>query len=230
VDVALDKVTAMTASDLRQLANSIPKVAGNLAEAPKLALYLPEKVRENVKYVAGPLALDKLDAPIKATQINYSLSPEVVIGKLQSVDGVGTVALIQYPTPKIAQVQLKELEGWGKSLKPIEGNLNEFAAKRSGPIIAVVMGDIADTTAKTLLSNINYDAEITWSEPTFNSAKDNIGNLVYNDIILSLMIVAFMFVVGIAFGGFRIFMKRFFPGKVIDRPEDVDFIRLDIGE
>jgi hypothetical protein len=44
------------------------------------------------------------------------------------------------------------------------------------------------------------------------------------------MIVAFMFVVGIAFGGFRVFMKRFFPGKLVDRPEDIEFIRLDLRE
>ena len=94
----------------------------------------------------------------------------------------------------------------------------------------MVMGEIAESDAKSLLSNINYDAEITWSEPTFNGAKDNIGNLVYNDMILAFMIVAFMFVVGIAFGGFRVFMKKFFPGRLVDRPEDVEFIKLNIGE
>jgi hypothetical protein len=232
LDVNLDKVTAMSASELRELAKEIPKVAGNLAEAPKIALYLPENVRQNSKYVAGPLALNKLDAPIKASQVNFSLSPEVVIGKVRALDGIATVALIKYPTPQIAQAQLKQLEDWGKTLKPstVEGSLNEFVSKRTGPIIAMVMGEIAESDAKSLLSNINYDAEITWSEPTFNGAKDNIGNLVYNDMILAFMIVAFMFVVGIAFGGFRLFMKKFFPGRLVDRPEDVEFIKLDIGD
>ncbi|MCU1285859.1 MAG: hypothetical protein JWO13_2209 [Acidobacteriales bacterium] len=230
LDINLDKVTAMSASELRELAKAIPKVAGNLAEAPKIALYLPAAVRENAKYVAGPIGLDKLDAPLKSSQVDYSLSPEVVIGKVRSVDGIANVALIQYPTPKIAQAQLQKLEQWGKSFKPVEGGMNEFVSKRSGPIIALVMGEIADTGAKALLSDINYDAEITWSEPTFNGAKDNIGNLVYNDMVLAFMIVAFMFVVGIAFGGFRVFMKKFFPGRLVDRPEDIEFIKLDLKE
>jgi hypothetical protein len=232
VDVNFDKVTAMSPSELRELAASIPKVAGNLAEAPKIALYLPGNIRENSKYFAGPIALDKLDSPIKSSQVNFSLSPEVVVGKVRAQDGMATVALIQYPTPKIAQAQLKSLDDWGKSYKhsTAEGSLNEFSSKRSGPIIALVMGEIADSDAKALLSNINYDAEITWSEPTYNGGRDNIGSLIYNDVILSLIIVAFMFVVGIAFGGFRLFMKKFFPGKLVDRPEDVEFIKLNIRE
>jgi hypothetical protein len=232
VDVNFDKVTAMSASELRELAASIPKVAGNLAEAPKIALYLPENIRENAKYFSGPVALDKLDSPIKSSQVNFSLNPEVLVGKVRAQDGIATVALIQYPTPKIAQAQLKSLDDWGKSIKPstAEGSLNEFVSKRSGPIIALVMGEISDSDAKTLLSNINYDAEITWSEPTYNGARDNIGSLIYNDVVLSLIIVAFMFVVGIAFGGFRVFMKKFFPGRLVDRPEDVEFIKLNIRE
>jgi hypothetical protein len=232
VDVNLDKVTAMSASELRELAASIPKVAGNLAEAPKIALYLPANIRENSKYFAGPVALDKLDSPIKSSQVNFSLSPEVVVGKVRAQDGIATVALIQYPTPKIAQAQLKSLEDWGKSYKPStdKGSLNEFLSKRSGPIIALVMGEISDSDAKALLSNINYDAEITWSEPTYNSPRDNWAALIYNDVVLALIIVAFMFVVGIAFGGFRLFMKKFFPGRLVDRPEDIEFIKLNIGE
>jgi hypothetical protein len=37
-------------------------------------------------------------------------------------------------------------------------------------------------------------------------------------------------VAGIAFGGFRLAIKRLLPGKVFDRPEDVEFISLHLSD
>jgi hypothetical protein len=47
---------------------------------------------------------------------------------------------------------------------------------------------------------------------------------------LALIIIAFTAVTGIAFGGVRILLRKWFPNKVIDRPEDVEFIRLDLKD
>jgi len=35
--------------------------------------------------------------------------------------------------------------------------------------------------------------------------------------------------VGIAFGGFRVIIKRMFPGKVFDRPEDIEVLQLGLS-
>jgi hypothetical protein len=37
-------------------------------------------------------------------------------------------------------------------------------------------------------------------------------------------------VAGIAFGGFRLAIKRLLPGKVFDRPEDIEFISLHLSD
>ena len=36
-------------------------------------------------------------------------------------------------------------------------------------------------------------------------------------------------VLGIAFGGVRVLTKRFFPGKVFDRPEQIEVLQLGIS-
>jgi hypothetical protein len=35
--------------------------------------------------------------------------------------------------------------------------------------------------------------------------------------------------VGIAFGGLRVIIKRLFPGKVFDRPEDIEVLQLGLS-
>jgi hypothetical protein len=37
-------------------------------------------------------------------------------------------------------------------------------------------------------------------------------------------------VAGIAFGGFRILMKRLFPDKIFDRPEQMEIIALHLSD
>lgn len=239
--VTLDKVTVMTPAELRELAAAIPRVRGNLAEMPRLPMYLSEPVRLNAHYVAGPAGLDQLNGVVRSNLIDFTLSPEVIVAKEPTDSGEATVVVIQYPTPKIAQAQLQKINDWAatqhadwaktQTIAPAASAdvlPTRFATRRSGPIVSVVSGQITDATARKILSDINYDAEVTWSEATGNSPKDNIGNLVYNIMLLAFIIGGFMFVIGFAFGGFRIAMKRFFPGKIVDRPEDVDFIKLNL--
>ena len=110
---------------------------------------------------------------------------------------------------------------------PHDGLPNRFATKRSGPLVAAVTGQISENDARKILADINYDAEVTWNQAA-PSQKDNVANLIVNIMYLSFIIVGFMFILGIAFGGFRVFMKKFFPGKLIDRPDDVEFIKLNL--
>jgi hypothetical protein len=47
-------------------------------------------------------------------------------------------------------------------------------------------------------------------------------------VVLTAVILGAAIVAGIAFGGFRILIKRLFPDRVFDRPEDVEIIRLNL--
>jgi hypothetical protein len=241
LDVHLDKVTAMTPAEMRELAGDVPRMGGNLAELPKLPLHLSGVAQKNARYITGPLALDQLKGTVNSKLIDFSFSPEVVVGTEQTLDGTATVVVAQYPTNQIAKLQVQKLNDWAKQ-QNVEWSKNQtiaplatgsdlqptrFATRRSGPIVAIVSGPIAEMDARKILEDINYDAAVTWNQAA-PTQKDNVADLIVNIMYLSFTIVAFMFVLGIAFGGFRIFMKKFFPGRLIDRPEDVEFIKLNL--
>ncbi|HMK29011.1 MAG TPA: DUF6599 family protein [Terriglobales bacterium] len=234
VDVSLDSVTAMTAADLRQLADSVPLPGGSARNLPTLPTYLPKQgyVRNSAKYVMGPIGLSLVGASFPAEQVDFSQGAEVALGDYNTGEGTAQLALIAYPTPQIAAARLKAIEAAHSSQNPQNGASSEsaFFSKRTGPILAVLTGAISTAEAKSLLASVNYDADITWNENTFFSRRNNVGNLLVNIIVLIAILLGMAIVVGIAFGGIRILAKRLFPDRIFDRSESVEIIRLDIGK
>jgi predicted small integral membrane protein len=94
----------------------------------------------------------------------------------------------------------------------------------------VVTGATSTNAAQTLLSSVNYEAEVTWNEATSISKRDNIGNLIVGIFALIGIILLISLIFGVFFGGVRIVMKRLFPDRVFDRPEDVEIIQLHLRE
>jgi hypothetical protein len=231
VDAQLDKVTAMTMAELRDLVKALPKQQGPASQPPSLPLYLPHKVRNSTsRFAVGARGYTSAGSPLPAELLDFSLSPEVIVSKLPAIDGSATVTLLQYPTPAIAIQQLKRFEAWGKtqSQSAPPNTRNTILARRSGPLVAVVTGDIANAEAFELIGKINYEADVNWTEPTYQHPKDNIGGIVYTSVLLAIIIFAATVVVGIAFGGFRIVLRKLFPDRFPDPAEHGELIRLKI--
>jgi len=51
-----------------------------------------------------------------------------------------------------------------------------------------------------------------------------------NIIILCIIVGALSLAAGVAFGGARVLLRRLFPGPVFGRPDQTEFISLDLGE
>jgi hypothetical protein len=77
---------------------------------------------------------------------------------------------------------------------------------------------------------VNYEASVTWNTPTDQHEVHDLYMLILNVVILCAILGGLALVAGIAFGGFRILMKRWFPDKVFDRPEQMEFISLRLTE
>ena len=92
--------------------------------------------------------------------------------------------------------------------------------------MVVVSGALSQSEAKSLLASVNYEADVTWNENTYFDKRNNIGNLVWNALVLCGILMAFALVIGIAFGGLRVLVQRIIPEKVFHREEQVDFISL----
>lgn len=225
VDAVLDRVTAMSAAELRELAKSLPVSKSESNKPPTLPLYLPRQayVRHSARYVLGPVGLEAVGAPLPSQLVDFSKGAEVALGKYSTSQGVATLTIISYPTPAIAGERLRAIEA-AKTTAPA----TPVDAKRSGPLVAVVSGDISAKEAKSLLAAVNYEADVTWNEATFLSKRDNIGNLIVNIFVLIGVVLLFALVLGVMFGGVRVVLKRIFPDRFFDRPEDVEIIRLNL--
>jgi len=229
VDAAFDQVSAMSAAELRELADDVPRAPGSAASLPGLPIYLPKDsyIKNTSKYVVGPIALEKDSAPLPAQFVNFAKGAEVVLGDYNISGTPATIMLIGYPTPQIAAAQLKEIEA--AQQQHLLGD-KPISTRRTGPILAILSGAVSSSDAKNLLSSINYDADVTWNQNTYATRRDNVANLIVGIIILAAIIGGMSIVAGVAFGGFRLAIKRLFPNKVFDRPERMEIIALHLSD
>ena len=226
VDATFDRVTGMSAAELRELAASLPVAKGANDKLPGLPEYLPKQnaVENSAKYILGPQALAASGASITAEQIDFQYDPEVLDQQYTTPDGPVTLTLLQYPTPQIAGERLRSLE-------PIaSANSSGLALRRTGPIVVVESGAIGNSEARSLLGAVNYEAEVTWDEATSIPRRDNIGNLIIAVFGLIGILLLVMLVFGIFFGGFRYLMARLFPNRVFGRPENMEIIQLHLEQ
>ena len=237
VDAVFDRITAMSAAELRELAGLLPKPMGNAANLPPVLAYLPRQnyIANTEKYIEGPLAFSQASAPLDARLVDFSKGTEVVLGKYKVAGGEATLMVISYPTPQIAADHMKQLDVNHAGTKQQSGvtaivDVGPFFAKRTGPLLAIVSGPITQSEAHSLLGPVSYDADVTWNQNTFFDKKNNIGNLIVNVILLCGILVGLMLAAGMAFGGVRIAIRNLLPGRIIDRPEQVEIIRLHLDQ
>jgi len=68
---------------------------------------------------------------------------------------------------------------------------------------------------------------VTWDEPRPDLSLREVILTIFTFIGVALL---FTIVVGVSFGGLRIFVKARYPDRVFDRPEDMEIIQLKLGQ
>ncbi len=238
VDAQFSKETPMSGAELRELAGALPRPGGSTGNLPSFIQFLPRRqyIANTQKYVMGPNALAALELPVTAEQVDFGASSELTLAHYQTPSGEATLVLISYPTPQLAAEHLHRIEAAHgvtnssqNGVSTING-LGTFFDKRTGPIVAVASGGISDSDAKDLLGMVNYEASVTWNTPTSDTQVRDLYMLILNIVILCAVLAGLAIIAGVAFGGFRILMKRLYPDKVFDRPEQMEFISLHLTE
>jgi uncharacterized protein DUF6599 len=196
-------------AELTALMDSLIHVDGT--PLPTLPGFLPmqDLVPNSDRYITGPMGLQKFDAAIPPSVAAFHFGTEAVLGVFHNPKGDLTLAIFDYPTPQIAMDRLNAFQ-----------NLPGAVAKRTGPLVAVVLSPPDPDQAERLLAKVQYRAEITQQEhiPT---RRDNIGNLVINAFILVGILIAFCVVGGLGVGGLKWLRRR---GK--DDPDGDTMISL----
>ncbi len=234
VDALFEKLSVMSAAELRDLANLIPLPQGGARNLPPLPTYLPREtyVKNTAKYIMGPQTLDKLGSPLPVEMVDFGAGAEVVEGTYRGAGGEGTLMLISYPTPQIATDHFHRIEQAHQSNaqtgQPAVVEMGAFAQKRSGPLVAVATGTFTQNEAENLVKQVHYDADVTWNENTFFDKKNNVANLLWNAVLLCGALMGITLVAGVAFGGARVALKRLLPQQ--NQSPEQDFISLNIDE
>ena len=237
VEAVFSQLSPMSPAGLRELAGMLPRPSGNAGNLPPILAFMPHHGYEanTEKYAEGPLGLGAIVSPLPADLVDFSASPEVVLGQYSTPGGGATLMLIEYPTPALAAEHLRRIDAAHHAAQPQAGvsaieNLGPFFDKRTGPIVAIAAGQLSQSDAQTLLGAVNWDPSVTWNENTYFDKKNNIANLLVNIILLCIIVGAISLAAGVAFGGARVLLRRYFPGRVFGRSDQAEFISLRLGE
>lgn len=223
----------VSTKDLQDLA-SVAAARSNKTPLPPIREYLPKEdlVNASQRYALGPEALraaaDALGKPeiaALAPAVGFGQGAEAMLAQYHRGHEGGVLLLLDYPTPQLAELHLRHLEtalpeGATKAGTPIE---------RKGSLLAIVFAPSSPAFAQSLRDGVNYQTQVTWSEPSATATDPPWAVVLYRIFvgtgIFMIMAVAF----GVAFGGFRIFIKKLLPGKVFDRPEQMEVLQLGLS-
>jgi hypothetical protein len=98
-------------------------------------------------------------------------------------------------------------------------------AKRSGPLVAVVVQPPDADTAEQLLGEVQYAGNLTLNQKVPVNEARAIARLFLNIFTLSGILMALSIIVGIGFGGFRVILKKLRKGV-----EEEPFVLLRIRD
>lgn len=196
---------------------------------PTLWQHLPEKnfVARSDHYVLGPQTLNQLFPVALGDSIGFSRGAEAELGRYKVNGRDETLLIADFPTPGFAMQQLADLQ---KQFN-VDGSKPDsisppLFAKRDYTLLAIVSGAPTQADAKMILDQVQSGTQLTWDEPTFQFKEPSIEMMVVGSIVGAGIICGFALVAGLAFGGFRLFIKRLMPGRVFDRTEQVQVLQM----
>ncbi len=169
---------------------------------PTLEAYLPRKdlVAGSKRYVLGPVSLAQFEPSIPATAAAFDFSSEAQLARYRTGQGEETLAVFAYPTPQIAQKQAPAFE-----------QIPGAAVKRSGSLVAVVLAAPDRAAANRLLSQVNYQASVSWDEQVLPLVlkPETAGQMLLSIFTLAGLVLGFCVLSGLAFGAVRIIARKF---------------------
>jgi hypothetical protein len=158
-------------------------------------------------------------AELDPQTLGFEDSVEVATANYRVNGKSGHLVLLLYPTQQLAK---KYADQW-------DAKATDDAAfrKRVGAILALVRGTRDSEVAKAILDGVHYETQVTWNEPLPGLSLPTLILTIFSFIGIAAL---FTVVVGLSYGGVRIFVKGRYPGRIFDRPEQMEIIQLKLGQ
>ena len=201
---------------------------------PPLRLYVPRKdqVYGTQKFALGPVgfrtALEQLNQEAYRDlekEVGFNANVEAMLAKYQGGHDSGVLVLLEYPTPQLAEKQLHHLED---SL-PAAAKEAGVNVERNASILSLVLEASSVEYAQKLRNAVNYETQVTWNESSHTATDPPIVVVLVKIIVFTMMFMGVATGLGILYGGLRILIKRRFPGKIFDRPQDIEVLQMGLS-
>ena len=205
------------------------------APLPPVRAFLPNEglVQGTQRYALGPAAFkDALDAlgqskfSVLTDEVGFKSGTEAMLASYATRGGKPqTLLLLDYPTPQLAEQHLRHIQ----PVLSASPELASTTAERKASLLSLVLSPNSERAATQLRDEINYETQVTWNEPS-HTLTDPPWVLVLKNIFLgTFAFCGLALVLGLAFGGVRLVTKRLLPGKVFDRPQDMEVLQLGLS-
>jgi hypothetical protein len=204
--------------DLELMLGYMPKI--RVTVDPPVLAYRPAdgERTETARHVLGPTGLERVAPEVPPSAAGFHFGAEGHYAEYDTDSGPLRMLLLSYPTPDMARVQADELY-----------KLGNVVAKRTGPLVAVVVAPPSADAAQRLLARVRYEAEVTldYKEPV---RHDDPYLLLMDIIYLCGVLISLSIVGGLLVAGGRRLAGKFAPNSLIAPPQGDGMVRLDLDD
>jgi hypothetical protein len=222
--------------DLGALVKAI-EASSEKGPLPPIRTYLPGTGRllGSERYALGP---DGFRQALSNLQMNdfaeltdaagFNSGAEAMVARYSKPGmggGTGILLLLEYPTPQLAEQHIHHLE----EVLPAAAKQAGTVIERKGSLLSLVLAPSSAEYAKTLREAVDYETQVTWNEASQAATDPPITSTLVKIIMGTGVFMVAAVVLGIAFGGVRVVTKKFFPGKVFDRANQMEVLQLGLS-
>jgi hypothetical protein len=241
VDANFSHIGPMSGSELRELAGHLSIPGGNREIAPPILSDLPKDSLDGqtTHYALGPVGYAGAGGVLPPDLVGFDRGAEAVTANYTLRSNTATLTIINYPTPQMAAAQETRIRAyikagsqaqppWPKPLR--DSDQASLEVRRSGPLLALVSGDVIPDEAHKLLAMVHYDADLTTiPAPPGDSDVAKTAKLLMGIVALVIIGASAAILLGFFLGGGRA-LYRMARGKPISSVYEEEFIHLDLRE
>jgi hypothetical protein len=230
----LESTANISRDDLAALVKAL-EAKSEMTPLPPIRAYLPTEGRllGSERYALGPEGLKAALEGAGQTEtaefiraVGFADGGEAMLARYSEPGkGTGVLLLLEYPTPNVAEQQIHHLA----EVLPASAKVAEQNIVRKGSLLSIVLAPSSADYAASLRERANYETQVIWNEPHQTLTDPPLLSTIAKIFVATGVFMVVTIVLGIAFGGVRIITKRLFPGKVFDRPEQIEVLQLGLS-
>jgi len=212
---------------MMQLDTVLPRTPGSAGVPPELPEQLPQDGLDlaSLRYAIGPAAYQMEGGVLPPELIHFDQDAEVIRAQY----GKGTLTLLAYPTPQIADARMAAIAG-ALQQGAVKGTPGALLVKRAGTRVAVTSGGFTPAQAKALLAQVQFHEHIAIDrlKPKVSEVAKT-AQMLTSVAMLTAILGGASILLGLFLGGGRA-IYRVMRGKPASSLHDEEFIALNLND